>query len=148
MSSVGGKRTIRNVKGRMRLRLGLLSAYLIGGCTTVDGEQTVSPFPYGCDDLVAVGRVVTTTETSIAEGGDLSNWHSRRQLRVRIKRVLYGSETRRVVPARAISHARIRDDRDFLVVLSPVDAEYEVQTAVLWSEKPRPVLAQTCSEVR
>lgn len=128
----------------MHLPLVLFSAFLLVGAT-VDGDEAASPLEYGCNDLVVIGRVATMSEASIPDGGDLPNWNSRWQLRVQIKRVLRGSETRRLVAATAISHAQIRGDRDFMIVLSPVHESYELQTAALWNEKPRPALAQTCS---
>src|SRR3546814_20366557 len=45
---------------------------------------------------------------------------------------------RHIVPASAIAHAQIRDDRDFLAVLRP-DGEggYTLMTANLWAYRPK-----------
>ena len=80
------------------------------------GGESSPPVTYGCDDLVVVGRVVTLGETSIDTPGSrlgVSAWKQR----LDIKRVVRGVESRKSVPATSVSHARIIDSRDFLLVL-------------------------------
>jgi hypothetical protein len=122
-----------------------MSACLLGGCATLDNGKAASELSFGCNDLVVIGRITTITGTGITDVGDLPNWYSRWQLRIKIKRVVRGSEKRRIVPATAISHAQIRGDRDFLAVLGPADnGAYVLKTGALWGEKPRPHLAKSC----
>lgn len=65
-------------------------------------------------------------------------------LRIHIRRVVRGNEHRRVVPAVATAHAQIRNDRDFLMVLTPDQTGgYALATASLW--RNRPALSEPCS---
>lgn len=92
----------------MRLSLALMASAL-SSCATVNGGEAGGPVLYGCSDLVVVGRISTTSGYRIPDNDAVfPNWRSRWQLRVQIKRVIRGSETRRIVPATAISHAQIR----------------------------------------
>src|SRR3546814_5363802 len=80
-----------------------------------------------------------TISSKASPGSDgLPNWRSQYNLQVRIKRVIQGKENRHIVPASAIAHAQIRDDRDFLAVLRP-DGEggYTLMTANLWAYRPK-----------
>src|SRR3546814_14682462 len=83
---------------------------------------------------------VGSSDLSKASPGSdgLPNWRSQYNLQVRIKRVIQGKENRHIVPASAIAHAQIRDDRDFLAVLRP-DGEggYTLMTANLWAYRPK-----------
>lgn len=101
--------------------------------------------PYGCKDLVVVGRLVTRSgETFTPPDGLLGR--SRWQMNVQIKQLLRGAEQRLTVPASGVSHAPPRSDRDFLAVLSPTDSgSYVLKTATLWDERPPPTLVEPCS---
>lgn len=51
-----------------------------------------------------------------------------------------------IIPATAISHAQIRDDRDFLIVLqSKEGGDSNLEATALWKVMPRPILAEPCS---
>ena len=98
--------------------------------------------PWGCDDLVVVGRVRTLADSPMGDG-----WTSSWDLAVTIKDVIKGKERRLVVPATGASHARIRDDADLLVVLTrPADTRrdgYVIRTLVVW-QSPWPDLERRC----
>jgi hypothetical protein len=93
---------------------------------------------HGCNDVVVIGRVKTV------DGIVLDDWLSRFSVRVTIKRVLRGRESRRVVPANRIAHGQLVDDRDFLLALSPAGGGYTLERATLWDVRPRPVIADPC----
>ena len=128
----------------MTSRLCILLAILMGGCTTLDSDLPASELTYGCDDLVVIGRVVTAGTVAISQPeASLPDWQSEWRLEVHVKRVIRGTERRRMFLARGISHAQITDDRDFLIVLRPREGGYELTTAAPW-QKPRPILTEPC----
>ena len=101
--------------------------------------------PYGCDDLVVIGQVITQSGETVTPPDALLG-RSRWQMDVQIKDVLRGTEQRRTVRATAVSHAPLRTDRDFLAVLSPADGDpYALETATLWDVWPRPGLVEPCT---
>jgi hypothetical protein len=102
--------------------LGFLAAFAAGGCAMFADGSSVPRLDYGCDDVVVVGRVATIGETSIDNPNSflgVSTW----DLRIDIKRVVHGVERRKSVPATSVSHARIIDSRDFLIVLQKAGAD-------------------------
>lgn len=126
-----------------------LGCLLLAGCATIGAAEPATELAYSCDDLVVIGRVRTLSSEGVPNPPNsdfLPNWNSRNQLQVRIKRILRGSEPRRVVPASHIVHGQMRDDRDFLMVLKPTaGGAYQLETAALWNERPRPRLFEPCS---
>ena len=127
-------------------RLWLFLLCLAGGCTTPGSVDRANELPYHCNDLVVIGRVTTLGGTSITSPAPLPNWQSQWQLQMQINRVIRGSEQRPFVPATGVSHAQIRQDRDFLAVLHPAEGgAYTIETAALWDVQPRPRLAEPCS---
>ena len=130
----------------MRSRLAPLLAFLLIGCATTRDQEGSRDLEYGCGDLVAIGRVATSSiaEHPNADPNDpLSGWLSEYGLQVHIKRVIRGSEQRATVPATRIAHAQIRSDRDLLVVLRPTQGDtYALITAALTSYRPK--LSEPC----
>ncbi len=119
---------------------------LLWGCATLDRSEPANELAYGCRDLVVIGRIITLDGTSIPNADPLPNWQSQWHLAVKIKRVVRGTEQRAFVPAAGTSHGQIRDDRDFLAVLHPIDdGAYNLEAAALWQVRPRPGLAEACS---
>jgi hypothetical protein len=131
----------------MALRIWIVFTVLLAGCTTLDADEPPRELSYGCDDMVVIGRVATVAGTAIHEPeAALPNWRSEWRLQVHVKRVVRGSERRQVISATAISHAQIRDDRDFLIVLRPNEGRtYNLRVAALWHVRPRPMLTEPCS---
>jgi hypothetical protein len=147
MSAMGGKRTQRFLRCVMANHLWILLASLVAGCGTLDSRRPASELSYGCNELVVIGRIVTLGGTTIPDtDASLPNWRSEWQLSIEIKRVIRGAERRAIVPATGVSHAQIRNDRDFLVVLHPFEGgAYSLETAALWDIGPRPRLIEPCS---
>ena len=144
--TLGGERTLQRLCGIMASRIWIFLAFVVAGCSTLDAGGPARELSYGCDDLVVIGRVATVSEASVQDSGvELANWRSEWGLQIRVKRVIQGSERRRLIPASAISHAEMRDDVDFLIVLRPnEDESYDLQTAALWQRNPRPILVEPC----
>lgn len=110
------------------------------------GSEPPEVVEYGCADVVVIGRVETVNYTDISDPDDLLG-HGRFDMQIAIKRVLRGKEDRRVVPASHIAHGQLRDDRDFLMVLSPLnDGNYSLASASLWRSQPRPAVSQQCRD--
>jgi hypothetical protein len=82
---------------------------------------------FGCDEVVVVGRVKTTALDDVTSKGDVLGV-GRYSMRVAIKRVLRGKETRRVVQASAYAEAQMREGVDFWLVLAPAsDGGYVIR---------------------
>lgn len=91
-----------------------------------------------------MGRIATTSQKAYDGSDVLPGWRSEYGLEVHIKHVVRGTERRRVVPANGISHTQIRDDKDFLAVLSPRQGGgYFLETAALIRYRPK--LREPCS---
>lgn len=100
--------------------------------------------PFGCEELVVIGRVKTISEKELP---DSMLGMSRYDMRVRIKRVLHGDPRRRVVLAGGVSHGSMREDVDFWMILMPMnDDAYFVRSAGLAKDlRRRPwLLAEKC----
>lgn len=125
----------------MRLKASLLLVCFLSGCVPAEPPHNLE---FGCGDVAVVGRIKTVGQTALQGSDPLPGWESAYQLQVQIKRVVRGSERRRVVPATVIAHAQIRDDRDFLIVLTP-DGKggYLLATASLLQYRPK--LSASCS---
>lgn len=117
-------------------------ALFLAGASPVNASDEDGPVTYGCDEVVVLGRVKTIAYTDLAQEGDLLG-HGRYDMRVSIKRVLRGKETRRVVPAKAYAHGQMRENVDFRLVLTPAsDGGYVVRTGNRTSHPYK--LAATC----
>lgn len=103
---------------------------------------------YGCGDVVALGRIETTSYEDLTTADDILV-RGRFSLRVTIKRVLRGREDRKIVSASRIAHGQLVSNRNFLMVLSPIaNGGYSLTRAVLWRSRPRPLLAEQCGDDR
>ena len=112
-------------------------------------EHERSVLEYNCDELVVVGRVKTIDYTLDHPDNELEwlgPWYAKWNLEIRIKRVIYGEEARKVVPGFSISHAQMREDKDFVLVLTPSDDAYEIRTGNLVSLRPKPTPTANCTE--
>ncbi len=121
----------------------LLFVFLAGCATATGSEGGPDTLAYACDDVVVVGRVTALPYEDASAPGDLLG-HAAWDLRIKIKQVVHGAESKRVVPAIGVSHAQIRDDTDMLIVLSRQQQGYVVRTlSVLEGGRPR--LEPTCT---
>jgi hypothetical protein len=121
----------------------LLLPLTVSGCATnaAGEDETIT---YGCDEVVAVGRVGTTGYTDLSTGDDFLG-RGRYDMLLNIKRVLRGEERRRVVPVGGYFHSEMREDADFWLVLRPTPGGgYAIRTGNLVRFPYR--LARTCSE--
>lgn len=101
---------------------------------------------YGCTDLVAIGRVKTLNFDEVSLPDNLLG-NGRFWMDVSFKKILRGKEGRSGVRATQIAHAQLREDRDFIVVLSPMEiGAYTLKSAHLWKQHPRPTLAKNCAD--
>lgn len=106
----------------------------------------------GCGDLAVIGRIRTTGESAIVERDASpdewrSGWRNLHHLKIRIKQVVGGAERRRVVSATVVSHARIRDDIDFLIMLTPDgNGSYRLFSAT--PMESRPSIGQNCGSAK
>lgn len=81
---------------------------------------------YGCRDLVVIGRVESTDYQHIENEDDLLG-HGWATATVTVDRVLRGRGAGPILNARYLTHAYLRDDLDFLLVLKPSPAgPYEI----------------------
>jgi hypothetical protein len=81
---------------------------------------------YGCRDLVVIGRVQTLDYQHFEIEGDFLG-HGWATAKVRVDRVLHGQGAGPVLDAGYYTHAYLRDDLDFLLVLKPSPAgPYEI----------------------
>lgn len=108
--------------------------------------STVSPVPiedrtlsYGCSDAVAVGRLDNGAyETRSGSADDLIGY-GRFAATLNVRRVVSGASLPATLPVRYFAHTYMRDDRDFMFVLTPVDGGFEIASAQLMSVRPRAV---------
>jgi len=122
----------------------IIAACALSSCAT---PESATWLEVDCGEIAVVGRVATLHRHSTDNPGFLPNWVSAYDLEIRIKRVLKGKERRRRVRASVEAHAQIRDDRDFLIVMTPDgNGSYILKTAALI--KNRPKLVPTCDSRR
>ncbi|WCM27008.1 hypothetical protein NDN01_23990 [Sphingomonas sp. QA11] len=123
-----------------------LAALLLLNGNVAAAAEKGGVLDWGCNDVVAIGRVKTLAYTDMTGNDDVLG-HGRFDTQVSVKRLVRGHEARRTLPASRIAHGQIRSDRDFILVLtrSSVNASYTIRTAALWKATPRPVLAAACS---
>ncbi|WEJ98450.1 MAG: hypothetical protein P0Y59_16050 [Candidatus Sphingomonas phytovorans] len=123
-----------------------LAALLLSNGNVAAAAEEGVVLDWGCNDVVAIGRVRTLAYTDMSGGDDVLG-HGRFDAQVSVKRLVRGHETRRTLPASRIAHGQIRSDRDFILVLtrSSANEAYSIRTAALWKVTPRPVLAAACS---
>jgi hypothetical protein len=122
----------------------LLAAFCF---TAPDTGRLVTPrtaeISYGCGDIVVLGRLKNNRDYEHVEIEDDLLGHGWMTARVNIGELLKGREWRGTVPVRYFGHTYLREDRDFVVVLSPGERNgYVVRTASLLED--RSTLASHC----
>jgi len=124
----------------MPAKIALPLLWLTAGCATIEPAQVLE---FECGDVAVVGQIRTLDQKALQGTGPLPDWQNAYQLEVQVKRVLRGSESRPIIPVTGTAHARIRADRDFLMVLRPDGAGgYSLSAASLWRYRPR--LSTSC----
>ena len=126
-----------------RLHVGVLALCILTGNARAQTDEAVV-LEYGCRDLVAVGAIKNVSSTELSSPDDPLG-KSKFSMEVSLRKVLKGIEPRRKIPATGIAHGQLREDEDFLVVLSPMaGGGYVLTSAALWHVHPRPILAKKC----
>ncbi|HEV2594041.1 MAG TPA: hypothetical protein VGU01_02430 [Sphingomicrobium sp.] len=97
--------------------------------------------PFGCRDLVVVGRLKNLTFEPLGSGDDLIGRGSI-SATLRVRRIVRGGPVPRVLRIRYLAHTYMREDQDFMLVLKPTGAGYEISMGQLMSIQPR--LASRC----
>lgn len=125
----------------MPLSLPMLALLGLASCNKLLGERRQVAF--GCNDIVAIGRIETLSYTPLTIENDLIG-HSRFSMQGTIKRVLRGDPPERVVQLSGVAHSAIRGDVDFLMLLTPNDDGYTLESAWVWPIRPQLVPTQAC----
>jgi len=122
-----------------RTIIALATIAMTSACATVSSETLEDKtLPYGCSDIVAIGRL----ENGAYEASDSANdliGHGWINATLHVRRVVSGGTVPTNLPVRYFAHTYMRDDRDFMFVLTPVDQAFEIATAQLMSARPRAV---------
>ncbi len=124
----------------------LLLSLLMSAPACADGDEADSSevVPYGCNDVVVVGRVNNLSFTHIEKPDDILG-HGWITAQLRIKKLLKGHAAGRILPVKYFAHTYMRENRDFLFVLSPVDGgSYEIIDGRLFDGARRAILAAKC----
>jgi hypothetical protein len=100
-------------------------------------DRTLS---YGCSDTVVVGTVENGAYEASPSDDDLIG-HGSISATLHVRRVVSGGAIPTSLPVKYFAHTYMRDDRDFMFVLTPVDGGFEIATAQLMSMNPRAVRA-------
>jgi hypothetical protein len=99
--------------------------------------------PYGCSDVVVLGRLENLDYAHQDIPDDLLG-HGWMTARVHVRRVVKGEERRRVVPLRYFGHTYLRHDRTFLLVMSREKDGYELKSVTFAGGGARPALEPAC----
>jgi hypothetical protein len=98
--------------------------------------------PYGCNDLVLVGRIIENGAYEPVEDEDDLIGHAWITARIKVKKILRGTNVPAVLPVRYFAHAYMREDRDFMFVIRNAEKSYEIEAGQPMSVHPR--LAARC----
>lgn len=123
----------------MRLLVLALTACLSSGaCATWSAAGPEDrTLPFGCNDVVVVARVANGAYTPVETSDDVigRGWVS---ATLRVRRLVRGAPVPPVLSVRYFAHGRMREDRDFMLVLKRTDSGFEIATGQLMSSRPRP----------
>lgn len=98
---------------------------------------------YGCKDLVVIGTVQSLNYTPVATDDILG--HGWVTANIGVRKFIKGSDPRSMLPVRYFTHAYMRANRDFILVLRPDGAGgYIVESGWLTDAPNRPRLAPRC----
>ena len=120
-----------------------MTSLLTAACATVPQASVEDrTLPFGCDDIVVVGRVENVAYEHVKSEDDLLG-HGWVTARLKVQRVVKGAGVPPFLPVRYFAHTYMRQDRDFMLVLKRISPEgYEIRTGQLTSVRPR--LASRC----
>jgi hypothetical protein len=108
-------------------------------------EDRPRELAYSCNDVVVTGRLRTIDSNPVEAEDDLIG-HGVFTARLLVRKLLKGDEQRTNVIVRYTAHVPLRQDRDFLLVLSPAsDGQYSLREAAVLGGGQKPSLAPSCS---
>ncbi len=108
-------------------------------------SQTIEDrtLPFGCHDLVVIGRVKNGEWHRVGAPDDILG-HGWADATLTVRRVVRGSAISGTLPVRYFAHTYMRDDRDFMLVLSRgPDGSWVIETGQIMSAHPK--LAGQCA---
>ena len=92
---------------------------------------------YGCSDIVAIGRLENGAYDAPSHSANDLIGHGWINATLHVRMVVSGEAVPTNIPVRYFAHTYMRDDRDFMFVLTPVDQSFEIARAQLMSARPR-----------
>lgn len=114
---------------------------ILASCATDLAEEQIF-VEHGCDDLVVVGRGKSIKFTDLSTSDDL--FRGVFQMEIRIEHILFGSESNPVITALRYGYASLRDDLDFVFVLSENENGHIVKDADIWNSRSTVILESNC----
>ena len=115
---------------------------LTAGCASVPQASLKDrALSYGCNDSVVIGTVTNGAFAPVEANGDILG-HGWVSATLQVRKVVRGQRLPAVQPVRYFTHAYMRQDQPFMLVLKHIGAGYEIKAGQLM--RLRPVLASHC----
>ncbi len=128
--------------GRMKRLAVALAFTMLGGLPALSQTVDERTLAFGCDDLVVVGRLENGDWHPVDDASDILG-HGWVDATLSVRRIVKGRVSGRSVPVRYLGHAYLRDERDFMFVLSrQPDGSLVIDSGQLMSAHPK--LAERC----
>jgi hypothetical protein len=122
----------------------LLLSPMSVACASISASDEDRTLSFGCGDVVLIGRVANLDYQSVDIEDDIIGygWIT---ANLSVRRVVKGPRLPSSLPVKYFAHTYMREDRDFMFVLSKTEAnEYRIETGQLMSLRPR--LAAQCDQ--
>lgn len=121
----------------------LVLASITVACTTVSSpSEEDRNLSFGCDDIVVIGRLQNGDYEHVEIENDLLG-HGWISAKLSVRRIVKGEAPSLIIPVTYFAHTYMREDRDFMFVLSKDgNGTHHVEAAQLMSARPR--LAPRC----
>ena len=112
-------------------------------CVTMDTASVEDrTLPFGCDDVVVVGRVKNSGFSPVQRDTDFIG-HGSASAAITVRKVVRGPELPQIIPVHYFAHTYMREDRDFMLVLrKSQNGAFGIESGQLMSVRPR--LAARC----
>jgi hypothetical protein len=110
---------------------------MAASCASLSTEGLDSrTLSYGCNDIVVIGRLKSEAVEDAYSEDDLLG-HGWFNAKLHVRRIVAGVARPASFHVKYFAHTNIRNDRDFMFVLTPANGSFEIATARLMSAKPR-----------
>ena len=120
------------------------SAFIAALCAGAVSAKARDDIVYGCSDLVVVGRLAKQDYQHVEIEDDLLG-HGWVTADVKVDEVVFGHPRDSKLPIRYFAHTYMREDRDFVFVLRPIEnGRHLVRSARLMETNPE--IADRCSK--